>query len=180
MIDDAQRLQLIARLISEGRQLVLAQDTAAKSRLVRYGGCGYAHILHNIIPRMRFRGFKGEDIQAMLGETPRRILAFAAPAGRAGDRGRCATPGHRDRSGRPLGFLDGAPDALRCRRHVELTDPEGSECVHDGVHHGRKRPDGPRLPCSLGAEGIQLGGHGVAPDDHLGKHIGARQRVFHE
>jgi hypothetical protein len=29
MIDDAQRLQLIARLISEGRQLVLAQGTAA-------------------------------------------------------------------------------------------------------------------------------------------------------
>jgi hypothetical protein len=46
---------------------------------------------------MRFRGFKEEDIQAMLVETPRRILAFAAPLGLAGDRGRGATPGHRDR-----------------------------------------------------------------------------------
>jgi phosphotriesterase-related protein len=53
-------------------------DTAAKSHLVRYGGCGYAHILQNIVPRMRFRGFKDEHIQAMLAETPRRILAFAA------------------------------------------------------------------------------------------------------
>ncbi len=39
-----------------------------------------AHILQNIVPRMRFRGFKEEDIQAMLVET-RRILAFAAPLG---------------------------------------------------------------------------------------------------
>jgi phosphotriesterase-related protein len=83
MINDAQRLHLIAWLISEGhgRQLVLAQDTAAKSHLVRYGGCGYAHILSNIVPRMRFRGFKEEDVHAMLVETPRRILAFAAPQG---------------------------------------------------------------------------------------------------
>ena len=47
MINDAERLRLIAWLIAEGhgRQLVLAHDTAAKSHLVRYGGCGYAHIL---------------------------------------------------------------------------------------------------------------------------------------
>lgn len=81
MINDAQRLRLIAWLISEGhgRQLVLAQDTAAKSHLVRYGGCGYGHILQNIVPRMRSRGVREEDIQAMLVETPRRVLAFAPP-----------------------------------------------------------------------------------------------------
>ena len=54
-------------------------DTAAKSHLVRCGGCRYAPILQNILPRMRFRGFKEEDIQAMLVETPMRILAFAGP-----------------------------------------------------------------------------------------------------
>ena len=55
MINDAERLRLLAWLISEGhgRQLVLAQDTAAKTHLVRYGGCGYGHILQNIVPRMR-------------------------------------------------------------------------------------------------------------------------------
>jgi phosphotriesterase-related protein len=81
MINDAQRLQLIAWLIGEGhgRQIVMAQDTAAKSHLVRYGGCGYAHILQNIVPRMRSRGVKDEDIQAMLVETPKRVLAFAPP-----------------------------------------------------------------------------------------------------
>jgi phosphotriesterase-related protein len=79
MINDAERIRLIAWLIGEGhgRQLVLAQDTAAKSHLVRYGGCGYGHILQNIVPRMRARGIREEDIHAMLVETPRRVLAFA-------------------------------------------------------------------------------------------------------
>jgi phosphotriesterase-related protein len=88
MINDAVRMRLIAWLIAEGhgRQLVLAQDTAAKSHLVRYGGCGYGHILQNIVPRMRSRGIREEDIQTMLVETPRRVLAFAAP--RASSRAR--------------------------------------------------------------------------------------------
>src|SRR5262245_50876319 len=88
MINDGVRIRLIAWLIAEGhgRQLVLAEDTAAKSHLVRYGGCGYGHILQNIVPRMRARGIRDEDIQTMLVETPRRLLAFAAP--RAASRAR--------------------------------------------------------------------------------------------
>jgi phosphotriesterase-related protein len=79
MINDAQRLKLLAWLIGEGlgRQIVMAQDTATKEHLVRYGGCGYAHILQNIVPRMRARGFREDDIQTMLVDTPRRLLAFA-------------------------------------------------------------------------------------------------------
>ena len=78
MINDAERLRLIAWLISEGhgQQLVLAQDTAAKTHLVRYGGCGYGHILQNIVPRMRQRGIREQDIHTMLVETPARVLAF--------------------------------------------------------------------------------------------------------
>jgi phosphotriesterase-related protein len=81
MINDGQRLKLLAWLIAEGLagQIVLAQDTAAKTHLVRYGGCGYGHILQNIVPRMRARGFREADIQAMLVETPRRVLPFAPP-----------------------------------------------------------------------------------------------------
>jgi phosphotriesterase-related protein len=81
MINDAQRLKLIAWLIDEGhgRQIVVAHDTAAKSHLVRYGGPGYAHVLQNIVPRMRSRGFKEEDLHALLIGTPRRVLAFAPP-----------------------------------------------------------------------------------------------------
>jgi phosphotriesterase-related protein len=81
MINDAQRLKLLAWLIGEGLggQIVLAQDTATKAHLVRYGGCGYAHILQNIVPRMRARGFREDDIQTMLVDTPRRLMAFAPP-----------------------------------------------------------------------------------------------------
>jgi phosphotriesterase-related protein len=83
MPNDAQRLHLIAWLVSEGHggQIVVAHDTAAKSHLVRYGGPGYGHVLQNIVPRMRARGFREADIQAILVDTPRRVLAFAPPQG---------------------------------------------------------------------------------------------------
>jgi phosphotriesterase-related protein len=62
------------------RQIVISHDTGNKAHLVRYGGCGYRHILHNIVPRMRSRGFKEEHIHAMLVDTPKRVLAFGSPA----------------------------------------------------------------------------------------------------
>jgi phosphotriesterase-related protein len=82
MPNDAERLRTIAWLIAEGhgRQIVTAHDTASKAHLVRYGGPGYAHVVQNIVPRMRARGFREEDIQAMLVDTPRRLLTFVAPS----------------------------------------------------------------------------------------------------
>lgn len=76
--NDAQRLQWLAWLIAEGHgtQIVISHDVCAKYCLVRYGGCGYAHIVANIVPRMRRKGFKEEDIQAILVDTPKRVLAF--------------------------------------------------------------------------------------------------------
>jgi phosphotriesterase-related protein len=81
--NDAQRMRLIAWLISEGyeRQIVISHDTGNKAHLVRYGGCGYRHILRNIVPRMRARGFTEAHIQAMLVDTPRRVLALGPQAG---------------------------------------------------------------------------------------------------
>jgi hypothetical protein len=72
--NDAQRMKWLAGLIGEGheRQIVISHDTGNKAHLVRYGGCGYRHILHNIVPRMRSRGFKEEHIHAMLVDTPKR------------------------------------------------------------------------------------------------------------
>jgi phosphotriesterase-related protein len=79
--NDAERLRTIAWLVSEGhgRQIVVAHDTASKAHLVRYGGCGYAHVVQNIVPRMRLRGFQAQDIRAILVDTPARVLAFAPP-----------------------------------------------------------------------------------------------------
>jgi phosphotriesterase-related protein len=78
MPSDAQRLDWIAWLIAEGHgdQVTIAHDIALKHSLVRYGGYGYAHIVENIVPRMRRRGFKEERIQAILVESPKRLLAF--------------------------------------------------------------------------------------------------------
>ena len=47
-----------------------------KYLLVRYGGAGYAHILANVVPFMRRKSFKEEDIRTILVDTPRRLFAF--------------------------------------------------------------------------------------------------------
>lgn len=79
MPSDAQRLDVIARLVVEGyaQRIVIAQDICTNHRLVKYGGHGYGHILENIVPRMRRKGVSEEDVRAITVENPARILAFA-------------------------------------------------------------------------------------------------------
>ena len=79
MPSDAQRLGFIQRLIAEGYgdKIVVAHDICTKHRLVRYGGHGFAHILENIVPWMREKGFSNQDINSILRANPARILAFA-------------------------------------------------------------------------------------------------------
>lgn len=78
MPNDARRLDWLAWLIAEGHrdQIVVSHDNDNKVFLARHGGPGYAHILTNIVPRMRARGFAEADIEAILIANPRRILAF--------------------------------------------------------------------------------------------------------
>jgi phosphotriesterase-related protein len=79
MPNDAQRLGFIQRLVAEGYRdrVVMAQDIFAKHRTVKYGGHGYAHILDNIVPRMREKGFSAEEIDAIIVANPARVLTFA-------------------------------------------------------------------------------------------------------
>jgi phosphotriesterase-related protein len=79
MLSDAQRLGYLKRLVAEGYgdKLLVAHDICTKHRLVRYGGHGFSHILDNIVPRMRRKGFSEEDIHAITVANPARILAFA-------------------------------------------------------------------------------------------------------
>ena len=78
MPNDGGRLRWLEWLIEAGHgdQIVISHDIAMKYLLVRYGGAGYAHILENVVPFMHRKGFKEEDIQAILVDTPRRLLAF--------------------------------------------------------------------------------------------------------
>jgi phosphotriesterase-related protein len=79
MISDAQRLGVIRQLIAEGygHKTVVAHDVCHKHSLVRYGGHGYGHILENIVPWMREKGFSTPEIQAIIAGNPANVLAFA-------------------------------------------------------------------------------------------------------
>ena len=79
MPSDAQRLDFIKRIVDEGYgdKVVIGQDICTNHRLARYGGHGYGHILENIVPRMRRKGFSNDAIEAITVGNPARILAFA-------------------------------------------------------------------------------------------------------
>ena len=78
MPSDAQRMDVIKRLVDEGyaKRLVIAHDICTKHRLVAYGGHGYAHILESIVPRLRKRGLSEEDTHSILVANPARVLSF--------------------------------------------------------------------------------------------------------
>ena len=81
-VNDVQRIEKLAFLAENGHvdQLVVAQDVCTKHHYTRYGGKGYAHILNEIVPRMRTKGFSEADVEAILVDNPRRALTFDAVA----------------------------------------------------------------------------------------------------
>ena len=78
MPTDAQRADWIAWLFERGYgdRVVISHDVIFKNKLVRYGGHGYAHIIENVVPLMRRKGFQQSEIDAMLVHTPRRVFTF--------------------------------------------------------------------------------------------------------
>ncbi len=78
MKSDAQRIEALEFLVSNGHlsQVLVGQDVCQSRQLSRYGGKGYAHVLENIAPRLRGRGFTQEQIDAILIDNPARALAF--------------------------------------------------------------------------------------------------------
>jgi len=55
----------------------MSQDMATKPQLVRYGGYGYAHIVRDILPSLRYRGVPEYSLTRMLEENPRRFLGIS-------------------------------------------------------------------------------------------------------
>jgi phosphotriesterase-related protein len=74
--NDAGRLAIIRALIDRGHlgQILISQDICHLARLRRYGGEGYGHIFRNVVPMMRARNIRQEEIDAILIENPRRFL----------------------------------------------------------------------------------------------------------
>ena len=59
--------------------MLVAHDTESESSFAKNGGHGYFHILANVVPRMRGRGYAEETIQRILVGNPREILTFVEP-----------------------------------------------------------------------------------------------------
>lgn len=78
MQNDVQRLKWLRLLIEHGHgsQIVISQDICVRTRLTSYGGHGYQHIFANVVPLMRSRGFSEAEINAILIDTPTRMLTF--------------------------------------------------------------------------------------------------------
>ena len=69
----------IATLIDEGytERLVLGQDVGVRTRLRRWGGWGYAHLLEHVVPLLGELGVDDLAIRTMLVSNPARLLAVA-------------------------------------------------------------------------------------------------------
>lgn len=78
MLSDAQRIQKMAALVKEGRgnRILMSHDIHTKHRLTKFGGHGYAHIINNVLPKMKSKGFSQELIDMITIENPARWLAI--------------------------------------------------------------------------------------------------------
>ncbi len=78
---DGQRLDQIRILMDSGHaaQLLFSHDVCTKHRTRRYGGMGYDHILRDILPWMRARGFTDSEIRQPIIDNPRRAFAMPEP-----------------------------------------------------------------------------------------------------
>ena len=77
--NDGQRVRYIAELVRLGytSQIAVSHDICTLTRLVRYGGHGYAHLLEHAVPLMRRRGLGHDHVEQILVLTPRRLLTLA-------------------------------------------------------------------------------------------------------
>jgi phosphotriesterase-related protein len=68
----------IASLVRDGYgdRVVLGQDIGVRTRLRRWGGWGYGHLLEHVVPLLRTAGVGEDAIDAMLVRTPARLLAI--------------------------------------------------------------------------------------------------------
>ncbi|XP_076440280.1 N-acetyltaurine hydrolase-like [Babylonia areolata] len=78
MPSDAQRIAFIRALLDSGygRRVLVAHDIHTKHRLKKYGGHGFTHILENVVPKMKQRGFTEEEVKVILNHNPAEWLTF--------------------------------------------------------------------------------------------------------
>jgi len=78
MPSDAERMDVILWHFEHGfqRQVLLSHDVATKHRLHAYGGLGYDHLITNVLPRLRKRGLREEDLATLVIGNPATAYCF--------------------------------------------------------------------------------------------------------
>ena len=78
---DRQRLHIIGELAGRGHadRLLVSQDVCTRTRLARWGGHGYGHVLRDVVPLMRSAGFDAALIDALVRGNPLRLLTLVPP-----------------------------------------------------------------------------------------------------
>jgi phosphotriesterase-related protein len=76
---DSVRVQHLIELLDLGyaEQLLISQDICTKIQTKAYGGCGYSHILENIVPTLLYEGVDQATVDQLLIDNPRRYLTIA-------------------------------------------------------------------------------------------------------
>ncbi|TKG70547.1 phosphotriesterase family protein [Prauserella endophytica] len=74
---DKQRINavLAAPEAGYGDRLLLSQDVCMKMSHEKYGGFGYGHLLKNIVPELRSEGVSQAELDQLLVDNPRKMLA---------------------------------------------------------------------------------------------------------
>lgn len=76
---DDEGVATIAALMSEGygEQVMMSQDVGVRTRLRRYGGWGYGHMLRHVVPLLGTRGVDASGIRTLFVANPARFLTLA-------------------------------------------------------------------------------------------------------
>lgn len=59
------------------RRVLLSQDVCVPRHLSAHGGCGYAHLVRDVMPRFLSYGISDRQIHSMMVENPQRVLPLA-------------------------------------------------------------------------------------------------------
>jgi phosphotriesterase-related protein len=78
---DADVAATVIRLVRAGYgdRVLVSQDVGVKTRLLRFGGWGYGHLLKHVVPLLREAGMPEVDIERLLVGNPRRLLTIKTP-----------------------------------------------------------------------------------------------------
>jgi len=76
--NDAVRVDTVVALAERGHleQVLVSIDVDTKTRLTKWGGEGYQHIIENVVPVMSAKGLSGDDIDTILKRNPQRALTI--------------------------------------------------------------------------------------------------------